>query len=1040
MINFRTYSRYSIKLSIADIEYAVSKSKEDGDKSVAVLDCGGLHSTILLAKLAKANGLNPVVGYELDKTVTIWPLNKNGLKNLNVISSIDSQAPVINSDLMLGIVPNIDFSDIACITSDVTKINVLQKMFGKHVYIEVEQHMTEQQIMTNVEFASLNNLKIVPTSVVLYNTRSDALAHDYYLQYTAGDDRYYHCTTDNYYVKLKNDFASWAKPEWIKNAEELGDSIKLDIELGKLRLPEFDGAPNGMSNFDWLVKKCKEAMSIKIPKLELKKYEDRLAKELEDIKNAKLESYFLIVEDICSFAKKSGIKKGRGRGSGAGSLTCYLLDITGIDPLQYGLIWERFYNAGRAGSLPDIDTDFEKERRSEVIDYITNRWGNDRVYQIITFGSFGPAKAITVALNIGQCGFEEQKEVSKLVHHKAETIADAIERSPELKLESTRRKALFNIAQKLEGAYESFGKHAAGIIIGDESHRNGGLPMKWHAEDQKYISGYDLLSVEDYGLLKIDCLGLNTLNIIKRCEELIRERHNKDFSIEKINLSDNDVYENVFDTGKTKGVFQLESQLGQKYSKLLKPRSISEIADLVTVVRPGAMEPGQTQQYLDVRDKKKNASYPHPKLEKILGETYSACIYQEQVMFMCTDIAGLDLKAADNVRKAAGKKKPELMEKQKSLFIEGCKKNNVSTEVSETLWSWIVKFSGYGFNKSHAVAYAFTSYETAYLKYHYPLEFFEASLNYAIGDLHRSEHDKIKEIVYDAKEFGIDIVLPSLRDCNENFFIKNSNTIIYGISKIKGIGDSQLAVIKLCKDAKDFPTFLSMALDNKINKKTIEALICSGTLDCFGLTRNTMLADYELMNSLTDREYNCLLEEVSKTSRPVVDCIKQMADDAAESERKKNKLIVPSKVRRAKLRDIITQYKSKDKFESILHIAMYERKFLGCDISVNETDSFFSSITHNLFELKKLRGRIKVKTAIHIDGIRRTVTKSGKNPGQEMAFLTGSDGTAIYDSIIVFPNQYQRFKSLLSEGRVVYIEGEVSENGGLIVNNMGILN
>lgn len=1036
MINLRTYSRYSIKHSIAAIEEIVKQSKADGDTHAAILDKGGLHSTIYLAKECKKAGLEPMIGYELRPWLTIWPTSHAGLRCLNQIVTKESKEQTSTHkfvDMIAVLNPTISITG-----ADYNHTATLIQEFGRdNIYVELSEKSTQSEKDFNEKIAALEGFKIIPTAKVLYNTKKDALAHDYFYNYVVDDGS--HLDSDNYYIKQNSDF-DWAVPQWIQNAKDLAKRVKLDIVLGKLRLPEFSSKdmPKGFTNYDYLFHKCEVALA-KNGLMNNLDYVARLEKELLDIKNANLESYFLIVDDFISWAVSKGIKVGRGRGSGAGSLVCYLLGITGIDPIKYGLIWERFYNAGRAGSLPDIDTDFEKGRRQEVIEYITQRWGSDSVFQIITFGSFGPAKAIKVVLNIGQCGFEEQNEVSQLVHHKAETIQDAIERSPELRAESERRKALFAIAQQLEGSLESFGKHAAGVIISNEPFSNGGLPMKWHPEDEKYIAGYDLGAIEDYGLLKVDILGLNTLDIIKECEELIQKRHNPSFDIRKIPQDDLAVYENIFDKGMTKGIFQLESQLGQKYSKLLKPRTMGEIADLVTVVRPGAMEPGQTQQYLDVRDGKKKPSYPHPKLEKILGYTHSACIYQEQVMHICTEIAGLDLKSADTIRKAAGKKKPELMAKQKDMFVAGCTKEGVAADVSEVLWSWIVEFSGYGFNKSHAVGYAHITYDTAWLKHHYPTEFFTANCNHVIGDLHRSEHDKLREFIYDAKEFNIDIILPSILTGNNNFEIQPDGTIRYGLAFIKGVGEVQVPVVEKCKGEATFSEFLSKALTIGLKKDVIEALICSGALDHYKLTRNTMLADYELMNSLTDREYEAVIKEVKGKS--VVDAIKEMADEAKVDNRKALKLIVPMVTRRQKLRDIIQAYKVKDKFESILHIAMYERKFLGCDISVSETDSVFSSITHNLLELKKLKiAKAKIKTAIHIDSIRKIVTKNGKNPGQEMAFITGSDGTAIYDSIVVFPRQYQMFKGLLTEGRVVYIDGQLDDKGhGLVVNNMGIL-
>jgi len=1025
MINLRTYCRYSIKHSIANIQSIIEKAKKDGDSHVAILDQHSIHSTIYLAKMCKAAGLQPMIGYEFHEQITLWATTHEGLRNLNRIATLSSNP---DSGFELQGQRN---DGIVAVTTNVGIIDSLTPYF-EDIYIEV-QETTDPAVSEAYEKLGL---KIIPTASVFYNDRTEALAHDYFHNYIHKDGE--HLDSDGYFIQSKADFEKWAKPEWIANVESLASQVELDVVLGRLRLPEFDRAPEGTTNFELLKQKC-EARLIEFG-IDQPNYRERLAYELKDVENAGLESYFLIVEDICDFARDNNIKKGRGRGSGAGSLICYLTRITGIDPIEYGLIWERFYNAGREGALPDIDTDFEKERREEIIKYMSERWGSDSVFQIITFGSFGAAKSIKVVLNIGQCAFEEQNEITKMIHHKAKNLKEAISMSPELQEEAKRRKALFGIAHQIEGTYESFGKHAAAVIISDEPFTNGGLPMVWHPEDKRYIGGYDMNAIDDYGLLKVDILGLNTLNIIKRTQELVRERHDDEFDIEQVPLDDQEVYENIFDEGKTKCVFQVESQLGRKYSKLVKPRSIEDLSDLVTVVRPGAMDSGQTQEYLDVRDGKKVSDYPHPKLAKILDDTHGACIYQEQVMFICTDIAGLDLKTADTIRRAAGKKKEELMNKMKAVFMDGCKKENVKEEVGETLWSWIVKFSGYGFNKSHGVCYAFLTYETAYLKHHYPLEFFEANCNFVVGDLHRSEHDKLREFIYDAKEFGITITLPSIKTCNARFKIIDEKTIRYGLTRIKGVGDGQIPLIEQVKDLDTYDKFLSQALNIGIKKNVVEALIKSGALDHFGLTRNTMLADYELIKSLTEREYNSVVKEVDGKS--VVAVIKEMADEAKVADRKVAKYVVPNIRRREKLRGIISEYASKDKFESILHIAMYERDFLGCDISVNETDAVFSTVTHNLQEIKKIPPHMtqRVRTAIHIDGIRKTVTKTGKNPGQEMAFLTGSDGTAIYDQIVVFPSQFARFKNLLEEGRVVFIDGQTSKSGGLIVNNLGILN
>ena len=1037
MINLKTYCRYSIKHSIAKINDIIKAAKADGDTHVAVLDKHSIHSTIYLAKKCKEAGLEPMLGFEVDPAVTLWPLTHQGLRNLNKVATHKSQFSGMHA------LEECDLTDLVAVIKEphMLEWDFISKM---ECFIEINEFDDDTRKQMLEIHAEKRGLKIIPTADVLYSSRPEALAHDYFHNYIHKDG--FHLDSDGYFIKSKADFAKWAKPEWIKNVEDLALRVKLDVVLGKLRLPEFDGAPQGITNFEHLKGKCLMELDDLGNTGGLSKnftsqeYKDRLAKELKDVEEAGLESYFLIVEDICNFARNNGIKKGRGRGSGAGSLICYLLRITGIDPLEYGLIWERFYNAGRAGALPDIDTDFEKDRREEVIDYISHRWGDDSVFQIITFGSFGAAKSLKVVLSIGQCGFEEQNEITKLVHHKAKSLSEALEMSADLKKESQRRKSLFGIAEQLEGTYESFGKHAAAVIISDEPYTNGGLAMVWHPEDKKYIAAYDMKAIDDYGLLKVDVLGLNTLNIIKTTERLVRERHDPNFDIEAIDLNDQDVYKNIFDTGRTKGIFQVESQLGRKYAKLLKPRNMEDLSALVTVVRPGAMDSGQTQHYLDVRDGKTTNNHPHPALDTILGTTHGACIYQEQVMEICQKIAGLDLKAADTIRKAAGKKIEKLMNEQKSVFMDGCKKQGVAESVGETLWGWIVKFSGYGFNKSHAVCYAFLTYETAWLKHHYPTEFYMASCSHVVGDIHRSEHDKLREFIYDAKEVDITITLPSLKDCNADFAIVDDKTIRYGLTHIKGIGLGQIPILEGVKDVDTFDEFLSKVVGGGVKKNVVEALIKAGALDHFGLTRNSMLADFSLMNSLTEREYKSVVHEVNGKS--VVQIIKEMANEAHVDERKAKKVVVPNVRRREKLRGIIQEYASKDKFESILHIAMYERDFLGCDISVNETDAVFSTVTHNLQEIKKIPNSVtqRVRTAIHIDGIRKTVTKTGKNPGQEMAFLTGSDGTAIYDQIVVFPSQFARFKNLLEEGRVVFIDGQTSKSGGLIVNNLGILN
>lgn len=1039
MLNFRTHCKYAIKHSIADIKDIVEAAKKDGDKSVAILDKNNLHSTIYLVKECNEHGLKPIIGFESEflPSVSFWAKDNESLKKLNILSTLFSKGWFeLKSSHIEG---------MFVISQNPDNLpHILQLTDAKNVFLEiaVNNPISTEKIEKYRSKAKEYGVKIIPTSEVLYNTRADAIGHDYFHNYVHGDNQ--HMDTDDYFIKSLENFRDYKvfTQEELEQPNKIAEQINLKVELGVLRLPAFDKIPEGETVESHLQNLCRS----KLHELRLTKgwvgsdiYEVRLEDELEAIGSANLQSYFLIVKDICDHALSQGIEKGPGRGSAAGSLTCMLLGITDIDPMKYDLIFERFYNAGRKGSLPDIDTDFEAERRDEIVQYIKDRWGHDRVFQIITFGGLGPKKAIKSAMSLAQCSFEEQNNVTDMVWHKAESIDDAIAHSKKLKEESERRKLLFNVAKQYEGAYESFGKHAAGVIIAKEPYMDGGLPMTWHADDEDYISGFDLGAVEAFGLLKMDILGLNTLNIEKRAQELIRKRHNPDFHLRKIPLDDKEVYENIFHTGRTKGVFQLESQLGQRYSELLKPNSISEIADLVTVVRPGAMEPGQTDQYLKVRGGQP-ATYPHPKLEEVLKDTYSACIYQEQVIKLCQVMAGMDLQKADKVRAAAGKKKKKDMDAMQSEFVNGCLKEGHSKELADLLWSWIVKFSGYGFNKSHAVCYAYTAYETAYLKYHYPTEFYEASCNYVKGDLHRSEFEKLKELINDAKLMDVHITLPDIRVGNKRFEITADKKIVYGLTMIKGVGEASADEIMKCKDCKTFTEFLSKSYEIGLKKNVVEGLICSGALDGFRITRNQMLADFLLLQEMTEREVSELMKNIQTDSEmTIAKIIAVMCDEANVDSRKAAKLIVPNIKRRGKLREILNEYKAKDKYETIFHLAMHEREYLGLDISVNEADGVIAAVTHNCLEIKSLPKKTKVRTVVHLEKIKEIVTKKGANPGQEMAFLTAGDGTYMLDNIVVFPSQYSRFKDVLKPGRVIFIDGAIGDTGGLIANSIGVL-
>lgn len=888
--HLHTHTEYSLLDGEASIKKLIARVKELGMTSCAITDHGSMYGVVDFYREANAHGIHPVIGCEVymaprsrfdkvhdidNKTSHLILLaeNQTGYKNLiKMVSSgyIDGfyYKPRIDFELLKEHSEGI-IALSACLAGEVPKAllngnydeakNIVKKyvdVLGKDNYfLEIQDHGIAEQkriIPEIIKLSQETGVDVVATNDIHYLKKEDAKYQDVLMciqmEKTIDDPDRMRFETEEFYIKSPEEMADLFEyiPSAVENTAKIAKRCNVDFDFNTRHLPSYD-VPNGMDAFEYLTKLCSEGLEKRYTPVseELRK---RLDYELNVIKNMGFVDYFLIVWDFIHFAKNNGVTVGPGRGSAAGSLVSYTLGITTVDPIKYGLIFERFLNPERV-SMPDIDIDFAPEGRQKVIDYVVEKYGEGQVAQIITFGTMKAKLAIRDvgrALNIP---YAEVDRVAKLVPFDLKmTIQKAIDISSELHAlyeNEPKIKELLDTSMALEGLPRHASTHAAGVVITSEPIVNY-VPLQLNA-DNFITTQFTKDTVENLGLLKMDFLGLRNLTVIENAVNIIKKTRGIDIDIDNIDYNSREVYE-LISSGNTDGVFQLESAGMQSFMQELKPDSLEDVIAGIALYRPGPME--QIPRYIKSKKNPETIKYKHPLLKNILDVTYGCMVYQEQVLEIVRELAGYSLGKADQMRRTISKKKADQMVIERKNFIygsddgeiPGCIKNGIDEETAISIFDEINDFANYAFNKSHAAAYAFVTYQTAYLKTFYPVEYM-ASLISSIDDL-----DKINHYIANCKDMGIDRLPPDVNKSEDTFTVENGS-IRFGLSAVKNVGKAMIVNLVAERNAngefKSFADFVDRMTGRDINKRALEGLIACGAFDSMGIKRSQLLAVYE---------------------------------------------------------------------------------------------------------------------------------------------------------------------------------------------------
>ncbi|WP_370930809.1 DNA polymerase III subunit alpha [Bartonella sp. DGB1] len=893
-IPLRVHSSYSLLASTLKIDQIINKCRADNIPAVAVTDINNLFGSFEFSQKAIKAGVQPIIAcqfssfyydnnslYEGD--IILLAQNKQGYENLLQLASLIyiHKDPTIeqgkvalnlewldkyNQGLILltggdeGIINNCCRNKKFEIADKL--LNILIENFPKSLYIELQRYQGYNQDIENqlITLADKYHLPLVATNNIYFLSPADYVAHDALLAIADGttidsDDRR-RATLDNYF-KSSEEMCELFKdiPEALENTIEIAYRCHIYVESRPPLLPRFISSQDDkrdilVAEADELTKQAKEGLAKRLIDIGPAKgyskqdYEDRLDYELSIIIKMQFPGYFLIVADFIKWAKQNSIPVGPGRGSGAGSLVAYALTITNIDPLRFSLLFERFLNPDRI-SMPDFDIDFCQDRRGEVIRYVQNKYGDDHVAQIITFGSLQARAAIRDVGRVLGVPYGQVDRLSKLIPQNPAnpiSLAQAIMDEPALRKERDEDEQvnkLLEIATKLEGLPRHASVHAAGIVIGDRPLAKL-VPLYSDPRSEMNVTQFNMKFVEQAGLVKFDFLGLKTLTVLQNTVSLVAQR-GININLDSLPLDDKLTYE-LLSRGETTGIFQIESAGMRKALIGMKPDCIEDIIALVALYRPGPME--NIPIYNDRKNKIKKITSIHPLIDHLLAETQGVIVYQEQVMQIAQILAGYSLGEADLLRRAMGKKIHTEMEQQRARFVEGAKKNNLNEQQANDIFDLLAKFADYGFNKSHAAAYAYISYQTAYLKAHFPAEFLATSLTYDM-----SNADKVNDYLKEAKRLKIEVIFPSVQTSSAYFSVKD-NKIIYALSALKGVGEEaakHIVEVRGNTEFADINDFCARIDPQFINKRVYESLIFSGALDCFNIEREQLFAGLESM-------------------------------------------------------------------------------------------------------------------------------------------------------------------------------------------------
>ena len=1057
--HLHVHTEYSLLDGSNKIKEYVKRVKELGMDSAAITDHGVMYGVIDFYKACKAEGINPILGCEVyvapnsrfDKELTggedryyhlvLLAENNKGYENLmKIVSRGFTEGyyykPRVDMELLQEYHEGI-IALSACLAGEVQRYIQkglvdeakkaalkYQDCFGKgNYFLELQDHGLPEQKLVNTTLLQMSrelDIPMVVTNDVHYTYADDVKPHDILLCLQTGkklsDEDRMRYEGGQYYVKSEEEMKGLFPYAWeaVENTQRIADRCHVEIEFGVTKLPKFD-VPEGYNSWTYLNKLCYDGLKERYgdenaPAGETgQTLKERLDYELNVIQTMGYVDYFLIVWDFINYAKQNGIMVGPGRGSAAGSIVSYCLKITNIDPIRYNLLFERFLNPERV-SMPDIDIDFCFERRQEVIDYVGRKYGQEKVVQIVTFGTLAAKGVIRDVGRVMDLPYAYVDSLAKMIPNELNiTIDKALQMNPDMrKLYETDEqvKELIDMSRRLEGLPRHTSMHAAGVVICSRPAEDL-VPLSRGA-DGSITTQFTMTTIEELGLLKMDFLGLRTLTVLRDAVKLVKQSTGKEINLDQIDFDDKKVLASI-GTGKTDGVFQLESAGMKNFMKELKPQNLEDIIAGISLYRPGPMD--FIPKYIKGKSNFGTVTYLCPQLEPILSPTYGCIVYQEQVMQIVRDLGGYTLGRSDLVRRAMSKKKQAVMEKERANFVygnpeegvPGCVANGIPENVASKIYDEMIDFAKYAFNKSHAACYAVVSYQTAYLKYYYPVEFMAALMTSVIDN-----PGKVAEYIMVCRSMGITILPPDINQ-GESGFSVNGNSIRYSLTAIKSVGRPVIdAVVNERKERGAYTNlqdFITRMADKDINKKAIENFIKAGALDSLGGTRKQFMSAYvQIMDHIVHDRKNNMAGQIS------------LFDIVDESEKSSYDVRLPD----------VGEY-SKDM------ILAFEKEVLGIYVSGHPLEEFEDlwrrGITNTTadFVLEEESGETRVRdnASCTIGGIISNKKIKYTKNDKIMAFLQIEDLVGTVE-VIVFPRDYEKNSMKLLEDNKVFIKGHVS--------------